>query len=66
MGEQAEPIHVRVEHLLKFCGLDEDQESLIPKLWYRLGEKSIEAMDKQREIRVSWKTKRRMKKSGRQ
>ena len=40
-----------VEHLLKFCGLDEGQESLIPKLWFRLGEKKMEKVDKQREIR---------------
>ena len=40
-----------VTHLLRFCGLEEGQEHLIPKLWFRLGEKGMETVDKQREIR---------------
>jgi hypothetical protein len=40
-----------VANLLRFCGLDENQEHLIPKLWFRLGEKGMETADKQHEIR---------------
>lgn len=40
-----------VAHLLKFCGLEEDQESLIPKVWFRMGEKGMDAVDRHRELR---------------
>jgi hypothetical protein len=40
-----------VTHLLRFCGLKAGEEHLIPKLWFRLGEKGMETVDKQREIR---------------
>ena len=40
-----------VTHLLRFCGLKEGEERLIPQIWFRLGEKGMETVDKQRELR---------------
>ncbi len=40
-----------VAHLLRFCGLKEGQEHLLPKLWFRLGEKGMETVNRQRKIR---------------
>ena len=40
-----------VTHLLRFCGLKEGEERLIPQIWCRLGEKGMETVDKQRELR---------------
>ena len=40
-----------VANLLRFCGLQEGEERLIPQIWFRLGEKGMETVDKQRELR---------------